>query len=117
MTPSPAAPEVCEISDISSPHIYDLEEYIRISIFEEKHSYSLQKFSSDSLNFLHSLPVIVSEKVEEFDFSVSNNVADVKISNKMDILEIISYYRSDPFNLINLELPFLQDCMHQKSEF
>ena len=47
----------------------------------------------------------VSEKVEEFDFSISNNVAGVQISNTMDIMEIISDYRSDPFTLINLELP------------
>ena len=59
VTASPAAPEVYEISDISSPHIDDLEEDIRISVFEEKHSYSLQKFSSNSLNFVHSLPVTV----------------------------------------------------------
>ena len=39
----------------------------------------------------------------EFDFS--NDVVGVQISNTMDILEIISYYRSDPFTLINLELP------------
>ena len=81
----------------------DLEEDIWISIFEEKISfYSLQKFSSDSLNFVHSLPVIISKKEEEFDFSISNDVAGVQISNTMDILEIISYYRSDPCTLINL---------------
>ena len=34
VTPSPAAPEVYEISDISSPHMADPEEYIRISVFE-----------------------------------------------------------------------------------
>ena len=51
-----------------------------ISAFEEKFSFhSLQKFSSDSsiLNFLHSLPVIVSENKEEFDFSISNDVVVV----------------------------------------
>ena len=48
--------------------------------------------------------MIVSKKVEEFDFSIYNNVAGLKIINTMDILEIISYYRSDPFTLINLEL-------------
>ena len=47
----------------------------------------------------------VSETVEEFDFSIYNNVAGVYISNTMDIMEIISDYRSDPFTLINLELP------------
>ena len=65
----------------------------------------MQKFSNDSLNFVHSLPVNVSEKEEEFDFSISNDVAGVQISNTIDILEIISYYRSDLFTLINLELP------------
>ena len=34
VNPSPAAPEVYEISDISSPHMDDPEEDIRISIFE-----------------------------------------------------------------------------------
>ena len=43
--------------------------------------------------------------VEDFDFSIYNNVAGVKIRNTMYIMEIISYYRSDPFTLINLELP------------
>ena len=106
MTPSPAAPEVYEISDISSPHMVDLEEDIQIFVFEEKLSfYSLQKFCNDYLNFVHSLPVIVSEKEEEFDFSISNDVAGVHIINTMDILERISYYRSDSFILINLELP------------
>ena len=47
----------------------------------------------------------VSEKVEEFDFSISDNVVGVQISNTMDILEIISDCRSDPFTLIDLELP------------
>ena len=76
----------------------DLEEDIQISICEEKNSsYSLQKFSSNSLNFVHSLLVIVLEKEEEFDLSISNDVAGVQISNTMDIMEIISYYRGDPF--------------------
>ena len=65
----------------------------------------MQKFTRDSLNFVHSLPVTISKKVEEFDFFISNNVVGVQISNTMDIMEIISYYRSDPFTLINLELP------------
>ena len=82
VTPSLVAPEVYEIPDISPPHMDDPEEGIQISICEEKHSsYSLQKFSSNSLNFVHSLLVIVSEMVEEFDFSVYNNVASVKIRN------------------------------------
>ena len=65
----------------------------------------MEKFFSNSLNFVHSLPVIVSEKEEEFNLSISNDVAGVQISNTIDILEIISDYKSDPFTLINLELP------------
>ena len=108
MTPSPVALEVYETYDISSPHMDDQEEDIRICFFEEKLSFhSLQKFSSDSsiLNSMHSLPVIVSEKEEEFDFYISNDVSSVHISNTMDILEIISDCRSDPFTLIDIELP------------
>ena len=103
MTPSPVAPKVFDMYDISYSHMADPEEEIRISVFDEKLSfYSLQKFSSDSLNFVHSLPVIVSEKEEEFDLSISNDVVGVQISNNMDIMEIISYYRSDIFTLINI---------------
>ena len=67
----------------------------------------MQKFSSDSsiLNYVHSLLAIVSEYKEEFNFSISNDVVGVQISNTMDILEIISYCRSYPFTLIDLELP------------
>ena len=67
----------------------------------------MQKFSSDSsiINYVHSLPVIAPGKGGEFDFSVSNDVAGVQISNSLDILEIISDYRSDAFTLIDLELP------------
>ena len=54
----------------------DPEEDIWISICEEKQTFhSLQKFSTNSLNFVHSLPVTVSETVEEFDFSIYNNVS------------------------------------------
>ena len=66
----------------------DLEEDIWISIFEEKISFhSLQKFSNDSsiLNFVHSLPVIISENEEEFDLSISNDIFGVQISNTIDI--------------------------------
>ena len=72
-----------------------------------KSIHSMQKFSNDSsiINFVHSLPVISPGKGEEFDFSVSNDVVGVRISNSLGILEIISYCRSDPFTLINLELP------------
>ena len=64
--------------------------------FQRKLSFHyLQKFSSDSsiLNFVHSLLVIVLEREEEFDFSISN-----------DDLEIISYFKSDPFTLLDLDL-------------
>ena len=54
---------------------------------------------------MHSLPVIAPGKGEEFDLSVSNDVAGVKISYYLDILEIISDCRSDAFTLIDLELP------------
>ena len=68
--------------------------------------HSMQKFSSNSsiLNFVHSLPVIVLEYEEEYDFSISNDVPSVHISNTMYILEIISYCRSDPFTLIDIDL-------------
>ena len=84
----------------------DPEEYIRISVIEENLSFhSMQKFSSDSsiINYVHSLPMIAPGKGEEFDFS--NDVAGVQISNSLDILEIISYCRSNPFTLIDLEIP------------
>ena len=43
----------------------------------------MQKFSSDSsyINYVHSLPVISLGTGEEFDFSVSNDVAGAQISN------------------------------------
>ena len=67
----------------------------------------MQTFSNDSsiLNFVHSLSVIDLENKEEFDFSISNDVVGVHISNSLEILEIISDCRSDPFTLIDLELP------------
>ena len=87
MTSSPATSEVYGISDISSPHMANPEEDIRISIFEEKHSlYSLQKLSSNSLNCVHSLLVTVSETIEEFNLSIYNDVAGVNISSTSYIL-------------------------------
>ena len=74
MTPSPAALEVYEISHISSPHMDDPKEDIRIFVFEENLSFhSMQKFSTDFsiLNYVYSLPVISPGKGEEFDFSLS----------------------------------------------
>ena len=66
----------------------------------------MQTFSSDSpLNYVQNLPVIASESEVEFNFSPSNVAAGVQISNNLDILEIISDFRSDPFNPIDLELP------------
>ena len=67
----------------------------------------MQTFSTDSfiLNYVQILPVIVSENEEEFDFSISNVVAGVQKSNTLDVLEEISYFRSDPFTLFDLELP------------
>ena len=49
--------------------------------------------------------MIASKSEEEFDFSPSNVVDGVQISNTLDILEIISYCRRDPFTLIDLDLP------------
>ena len=48
--------------------------------------------------------MIVLEYEEEFYFSISNDVVGVNISDTMDILEIISYYRIEPCTLINIEL-------------
>ena len=69
VTPSPNALEVYEIYDISSSHKVDLEEDIRIYVIEGKLSFhSMQKFSSDSSisNYVHSLPVIISDYGGEF---------------------------------------------------
>ena len=79
MTPSPDAPEVYEISDISSSHMADTEEDIQISDIEEKHfCTSMKTFSSDSpLNYVQNLPVIASKSEKEFDFSPSNVVVGV----------------------------------------
>ena len=79
MTPSPAAPEVYEIYDISSSHMADTEEDIWISDIEEKISFhSMQTLSSDSpLNSVKHLRAIASKSEEEFDFSPSNVVVGV----------------------------------------
>ena len=63
-----------------------------------------KKISIDSsiINYVHSLLVIAPGKGEEFEFFESNYVVGVNISNYLDILEIISYSRSDPFTLIDL---------------
>ena len=63
----------------------------------------MQTFSSDSpLDFVQKFPMIASESEEEFDFSPSNVDSGVYISNT---LEKISYFRSDPFTLLDLYLP------------
>ena len=66
----------------------------------------MQTFSNDSpLNSMQNLTVIAHESEEEIDFSPSNVVVGVQISNNLDILEIISYFWSVTFTLIDLELP------------
>ena len=42
---------------------------------------------------------------ERFDSSLSNHANSVHKSDTLDILEEISYFRSDPFTLIDIELP------------
>ena len=89
VTPSPNAPEVHEIYDISSSHISETEEDIRISDIEEKYCCtSMQTFIGDfPLNSMQNLSVIASKSEEKFDFSLSNVADGVKICNTLDILE------------------------------
>ena len=49
----------------------------------------METFSCDSsiLNYVQSLPMIVSKNEEEFDFSLSNVVAGVQKSNNLDFLQ------------------------------
>ena len=119
VTPSPDAPEVHEISDISSSHIVETEEYIWISDIEEKFCCtSMQTFTGVfPLNCVQNSPVIASKSEEKFDFSPSNVAAGVKICDTLDILEEISDYQSDPFRFSWSIFcsKFLQDCMHQNS--
>jgi len=107
VTPSPDAPEVHEISDISSSHIAETEEDVRISDIEEKFCCtSMQTFTGDfPLNSVENLPVIASESEEKFVFSSSNVAAGVKICDTLDILEEISDYQSDPFAPHDLVFP------------
>ena len=66
----------------------------------------MQTFSSDSpLNSMQNLLVIASKSEEEFDFSPSNVALGVNISNRLDILEKVSYFRSDPFTFLDLYIP------------
>ena len=87
MTPSPDAPKVHEISDISSSHIAEIEEDIRISDIEEKYCCtSMQTFTGDfPLNYVQNLPVIASKSEEKFDFSPSNVAVGVEICNTLDV--------------------------------
>ena len=89
MTPSFDAPKVYEISDI-----------------EEKYCCtSMQTFIGDfPLNSVQNLPVIASKTKEKFDFSPSNVVSGMHICKKLDILEEISYYKSDTFSPHDLDL-------------
>ena len=65
----------------------------------------MQTFSSDSpLSYVQTFLVIASESEEEFDFSPSDVVSGVKICNTLDIFEKISYYKSDPFAPLDLNL-------------
>ena len=107
MTPSPDAPEVYEISDISYSQMDDTKEDIQISDIEEKHCCtSMQTFYYDSpLNSVQNLPVTASESEDEFDLSPSIVASGMQISNKLYILEKISDCRSDPFALLDLDLP------------
>ena len=83
MAPSSDASEVYEISDISSPHMDEIEEDIWIYDIEEKYCCtSMQTFNSDfPLNSVQNFPVIASKSEEEFDFSLSNVDSGVKICN------------------------------------
>ena len=49
--------------------------------------------------------MVALENEEEFNFSISNVVASLQKSYTLDVLEEISYFRSDYFTLIDLELP------------
>ena len=73
----------------------------------------MQTFTGDfPLNSVQNLLVIASKSEEEFDFSLSNVVAGVKICNTLDILEEISEYHSDPFTPIDLYLPEILGGLH-----
>ena len=54
----------------------------------------------------------------EFDFSISNDVAGVQISNTLYFLEEISYFKFDSFTLIDLDLPvnsYMIECTNNQS--
>ena len=87
VTPSPDASEVYEISNISYSHMDETGEDIRISDIQEKYCCtSMQTFTGDfPLNSVQNLRVIASKYEEEFDFSISNVAAGVKICNTLDI--------------------------------
>ena len=54
---------------------------------------------------MHNLSTIVSKNEEEFDLSLSNVATGVHKNEYWHILERISYFRSDPFTLVDLDLP------------
>ena len=66
----------------------------------------MQTFTGDfPLNSVQNLRVIASKSEEEFDFSLSNVAAGVKICKTLDILEEISDYHIGPFAPHYLDLP------------
>ena len=66
----------------------------------------MQTFIGDfPLNYVQNMPVFAFKSEEEFDFSLSNVVAGVKICKNLDILEEISDYKSDTFTPHDLDLP------------
>ena len=49
--------------------------------------------------------MVSSENEEDFDFSISNVVFGVYKINALYFLEEISYFRIDPFTLLDIDLP------------
>ena len=106
MTPSPDAPEVYEIYDISSPHMVETEEYIWIFDIEEK---ILLHFHANihrwfSFEFCAKFTSNCFESEEKIDFFPSNVAAGVQICDTLDILEEISDYKSETFAPHDLDL-------------
>ena len=55
---------------------------------------------------------------DKFDSSLSNHAAGVQKSDTLDVLEEISYFRIDPFTLIDLDLPansYMVSCTNTES--
>ena len=73
----------------------------------------MQTFTGDfPLISKQNLPVIASKSEDKFDFSPSNVDAGVKICDKLDILEEISDYQSDPFTPHDLYFPEIPARLH-----